>query len=101
MAILLRSLRLGMFVLVGALGATGCGGGDDDDDDDDGGSGGSGDSGGSGGKGGGGGSSGTNSGLPSQLPEDEAECASATGVDGCFFDECCAELAACGANAAC
>jgi hypothetical protein len=98
MAIFLRSFRFGMLALVGALGIAGCGGGDDDDDD---GSGGDSGHGGSGGKGGSGGSSGTNPGLPSRLPEDEAECASATGADGCFFDECCAELAACSANAAC
>src|SRR5690349_9017616 len=90
------SLRLGLFVLLGALAAAGCGGGGDDDDDDD-------SSGGSSGKGSGGsgGSSGSEPGLPSRLPDDTADCASATGSDGCFFDECCAELVACNENAAC
>jgi len=79
-----------LIALAGALGsAAGCGGG--------------GSSGGSGGSGTGasGGTGGSGPGLPGRLPEDDADCASATGSDGCFFDACCAELVACSENPDC
>jgi hypothetical protein len=48
---------------------------------------------------GGGGNEG--SGLPTRLPSSTAECASATGAEGCYFDACCAELVACAESPAC
>jgi hypothetical protein len=66
----------------------GCGGGDDGDDD-------------GGNAGVGGEPNGSGLGVPSRLPEDVAECASATGSDGCFFAECCSELVACSESADC
>lgn len=47
------------------------------------------------------GGAGSGNGLPSRLPEDEAECDSASGVDGCYFAECCSELVACSESSAC
>lgn len=67
-----------------------CGGGDDGDGD-------GGNGGGRGGTGGGGGGAG----LPTRLPDDAGECASATGSDGCFFEACCDELVTCSENPAC
>jgi hypothetical protein len=72
------------------LAFVGCGGGDDDNADEDGGNGGV-----------AGQPNGSGSGLPSRLPDDAAECASATGSDGCFFAECCSELVTCSENADC
>jgi hypothetical protein len=72
------------------LTVVGCGGGDDDTTDDDGGNGGM-----------AGQPNGQGSGLPSRLPNDAAECASASGSDGCFFAECCSELVTCRENADC
>lgn len=89
MAIRLGSIGIGA-VLLAAVAGGGCG------SDGDGGSGGGQAMGGSGGS-----SQGGGAGLPSRLPESEAECDSATGSDGCFFDACCAELVACAENPAC
>lgn len=79
---------LGIAALLGLFGTQACGGGKTADS-------------GASGAGNGGGSNPTSSILPSRLPENAAECASATGTDGCFFQQCCDELVGCADNAAC
>lgn len=99
MAMIAGGVRFGVLaVLLGTFVA--CGG---DGDDDHGGVGEAGRGGAGGGARGGTGGSGKGSSLdlPSRLPSDDAECASTTGSDGCFFDACCDVLVACHDNADC
>lgn len=79
-------------VLSGLFAVVGCGGGGP--------SAGASDNGASGGDNGGGANH-PSSILPSRLPKNAAECASASGNDGCFFRLCCDELVGCADNAAC
>jgi len=81
-------VSVGLGVLVCALATAACGGGSNADH--------------GGSQAGDGGSSNqTSSGLPSRLPNDTAECDSATGSDGCVFKQCCAALVSCSENPAC
>jgi hypothetical protein len=88
MTIQVNVSRLGVGLMLGLFGILGCEGGSSSDD-------------GASRAGNGGSSNQTSSFLPSRLPKNAAECASATGNDGCFFKQCCDELVSCADNAAC